>query len=415
MADVLNQELVMVQVGDLVEHPSNPRRGRVDAILESIEANGFYGAVVAQRSSGYVLAGNHRLQAARSAGITEVPVFWVDVDDDRAARILLADNRTNDLAGYDDSALVDLLKKLDASPLKLTGTGYDGAALDELLRSLEPARKPASDSVPEMDEHSVSLPGDLWVLGDHRLLCGSCQSADDVQRVLAGERVDCMVTDPPYGVDYSEKTEHLSRTVGSRMRRAIKNDAIEDYRTFFAGFLALIPWAEHNTAYAFMSDQELHTLRAAWDDAGLKWGDYLVWVKNNLVLSRKDYNSKLEHCIYGWHGRHKFHAQGPRTNVLNYDRPTSSKLHPTMKPVALIQQLVEDGSAPGAVVYEPFSGSGTTLVVCEQTKRRCRAIELDSLYVDVAVKRWQEQTGGQAVLDGDGRTFDDVASSRGLA
>ena len=126
----------------------------------------------------------------------------------------------------------------------------------------------------------------------------------------------------------------------------------------------------------------------------------------------RSYNAKHEFILYGWHGSHKFYGDGHRVTVLNYDRPSSSKLHPTMKPVALIQQLVEDGSAPGAVVYEPFCGSGTTLVVCEQTQRRCRAIELDPAYVDVATKRWQEQTGQEATLDADGRTFAEVAAER---
>lgn len=411
MPGIINETIEQVPIGSLQPHPRNPRRGDVGAIQASIGHHGFYGTVVAQRSTGRILAGNHRWLAAKAAGLTEVPVAWVDVDDEQAERILLVDNRANDLASYDDGALLDLLRELQATDDGLAGTGFDDAAMDALLAE-SVGRPAATDDAPEPEDQAVSALGDLWVLGRHRLLCGDCCSATDVERVLGGDLVDSMVTDPPYGVDYAEKTKHLANAVGGRVRRSIKNDAIEDYRAFFSGFLSLIPWADHNTAYSFMSGQELHTLRAAWDDAGMKWGDYLVWVKNCHVLSRKDYNSKLEHCIYGWHGRHKFHASVPRSNVLAYDRPTVSKLHPTMKPVALIQQLVEDGSAPGAVVYEPFCGSGTTLVVCEQTQRRCRAIELEPIYVDVAIKRWQEQTGQEATLDGDGRTFAEVAAER---
>lgn len=411
MPGIINETIEQVPIGDLQPHPRNPRRGDVGAIQASIGHHGFYGTVVAQRSTGRILAGNHRWLAAKAAGLTEVPVAWVDVDDEQAERILLVDNRANDLASYDDGALLELLRELQATDDGLAGTGFDDAAMDALLA--ESAGRPAAaDDAPEPEEQATSVLGDMWVLGRHRLLCGDCCSADDVKRVLGEDLVDCMVTDPPYGVDYSEKTEHLARTVGGRARRQIQNDNIEDYRVFFASFLSLIPWADYNTAYVFMLGQELHTLRLAWDDAGLKWGDYLVWLKNSPVLSRKDYNSRVEHCLYGWHGRHKFHANGARANVLNYDRPSVSKLHPTMKPVALIQQLVEDGSAPGAVVYEPFCGSGTTLVVCEQTQRRCRAIELAPEYVDVAIKRWQEQTGQEATLDGDGRTFAEVAAER---
>jgi DNA modification methylase len=411
MPGIINETIEQVPIGDLQPHPRNPRRGDVGAIQASIGHHGFYGTVVAQRSTGRILAGNHRWLAAKAAGLTEVPVAWVDVDDEQAERILLVDNRANDLASYDDEALLELLRELQATDDGLAGTGFDDAAMDALLA--EAAGRPAAaDDAPEPEEQATSVLGDMWVLGRHRLLCGDCCSADDVKRVLGEDLVDCMVTDPPYGVDYSEKTEHLARTVGGRARRQIQNDNIEDYRAFFSGFLSLVPWADYNTAYAFMSGQELHTLRLAWEDAGLKWGDYLVWLKNSPVLSRKDYNSRVEHCLYGWHGRHKFHANGARANVLNYDRPSVSKLHPTMKPVALIQQLVEDGSAPGAVVYEPFCGSGTTLVVCEQTQRRCRAIELAPEYVDVAIKRWQEQTGQEATLDADGRTFSEVAAER---
>lgn len=412
MPSILNETIEQVPIGSLQPHPRNPRRGDVGAIQASIGHHGFYGTVVAQRSTRRILAGNHRWLAAQAAGLTEVPVAWVDVDDEQAERILLVDNRANDLASYDDGALLDLLRELQATDDGLAGTGFDDAAMDALLAE-SVGRPAATDDAPEPEDQAVSVPGDLWLLGRHRLLCGDCCSATDVERVMGGDLVDCMVTDPPYGVDYSAKNEFLNAAdEGNRIQRPIKNDSIEDYRAFFGAFLGIIPWAQHNTAYACMSSQELHNLRAAWDDCGMTWGDYLVWNKNNHVLGRKDYNSKHEFILYGWHGTHKFYADGHRTTVLAYDRPSTSKLHPTMKPIPLITQLVEDGSAPGAVVYEPFCGSGTTLVVCEQTQRRCRAIELEPIYVDVAIKRWQEQTGQEATLDGDGRTFAEVAAER---
>jgi len=214
---------------------------------------------------------------------------------------------------------------------------------------------------------------------------------------LDGEKADMMLTDPPYGVDYSSKNEFLNKfDKGNCNQRPIQNDAIKDYRNYFSKVLSLAPLLEKNTAYVFMSGQELHNLRLALDDSGYKWSDYLIWKKNNHVLGRKDYNSKHEFIVYCWRGTHKFYGDGSAVTVLEFDRPLKSDLHPTMKPVALIEKLIKDGSPVNATIYEPFSGSGTTIIASESLARKCYAMEIEPIYCDVAVKRWEDLTGKTA-------------------
>jgi len=201
---------------------------------------------------------------------------------------------------------------------------------------------------------------------------------------LVGATADQILTDPPYGVSYGGKTG----------RRIANDQGEQDYRTFFARFLKLAPVSKRNTAFVFMSGQELHNLRLALDDAGFTWGDYLIWAKQRFVLGRKDYNAGHEFVVYAWKGSHKFYGPvGKASTVLSFDRPVASADHPTMKPTELLTRLIRDGSAPGAVVYDPFLGSGSTLIACEMSGRRCVGIELEARYCASTVRRWERFTG----------------------
>jgi DNA modification methylase len=253
------------------------------------------------------------------------------------------------------------------------------------------------DKVPEVVE-SICKKGDLWRLGDHLLLCGDCRDVNDYKKLMKNDLVDMLLTDPPYGVDYVGKSNSLKkyRYSGNNNHKDIKNDAISNYEQFFTEFLSIIEYSDYNTCYISMLGQELHNLRAAFEKCNYYWSDYLVWVKNSLVLGRKDYNAKHEFIMYGWKGKHKFYGESSSSTVLEYSKPHSSKLHPTMKPVDLWVRLVKDGSYKGAVVYDPFSGSGTTLVSCEMTGRKARCIELDEHYCDVIIKRWEDSTSKKA-------------------
>lgn len=243
------------------------------------------------------------------------------------------------------------------------------------------------------------LEGDLWQLGDHRLLCGDCTVPDDVNRLMQGEKVDMVLTDPPYGVSYSEKQANLNKIdSGQRLTRPIINDDLTEYRGFFATFLRLVPYADYNTVYVFMASQHLHDLRLAMDDAGLKFTDCLVWVKNRFVFGRKDYKGQHEMIVYGWHGHHKFYGGHNRSTTLHYPSLNKNKLHPTEKPRPLLERLIMDGSMPGMIVYDAFAGSGSTLLACETQRRQCRCIEIDPYYCEVIISRWEAQTGKKARL-----------------
>lgn len=399
MADLLEQQLETVPVERLRPHPRNARQGDVGAICESIEANGFYGAVLAQRSSGFILAGNHRYVAAKHAGLAELPVFWVDVDDDRALRLLLVDNRANDLASYDDAALAELLRELVDSPLGLEGTGYDGDALDELLADLEGGLPRAGhtdpDDAPDID---VSTPpitqlGDLILLGEHRLLCGDATKPADVAQLMGGEQADMVWTDPPYNVAYEGKTSEKLKIQNDQM------NAEAFYRFLLESFQAMLAVTRPGGAiYVCHSDMEGLNFRRALADAGWLFKQCPVWVKDQFVLSRQDYHSQHEPILYGWApgAAHQWHADRTQTTVWNFARPKRSEEHPTMKPVEMVEYALGNSSKPGARVLDPFGGSGSTLIACEKTVRRAHILEIDPRYVDVQVRRWEEFTGKKA-------------------
>ncbi|HCK99515.1 MAG TPA: hypothetical protein DHW42_05345 [Candidatus Marinimicrobia bacterium] len=253
------------------------------------------------------------------------------------------------------------------------------------------------DAVPEEVEPKCKE-GDLFQLGNHRLLAGNSTKSEDVQTLMGRGKIDMLLTDPPYGLDYSGKNEFLNKyDKGNHIQKDIKNDNIEDYKQFYSDFISVIPFNDYNTIYIFMSSKELHNLRLAIEDCGCVWGDYLVWVKNNHVLGRKDYNPKCEYILYGWKTRHKFYG-GFEVNVIRYNKPSVNNLHPTMKPVGLLEKLLRDGSKVNSIIYDPFLGSGSTLIACEKTNRRCYGMEIDLHYCDVIIKRWEDFTGQKAKL-----------------
>jgi len=283
---------------------------------------------------------------------------------------------------------VELQKAIDLEiDLNLTGFG-----INEINIKIDESDVPEQkiDKANELNKKWKVKNGDLWEIGNHLLYCGDCRNLANIDRLLVNELVDCMITDPPYGVDYSEKNEFLNKyDDGNRIQKEMNNDNIKDYRMFFYEFLKNVPFANYNTFYIFMLGKELHNLRLAIEDSKYMWGDYLVWVKNNHVLGRKDYNTKHEFIVYGWKGKHKFYG-GFKTTVLNFDKPLKSDLHFTAKPIELVLNLMGDGSFEGAVMYDPFLGSGTTMIAAELMKRKCRAFEISPEYCAVTLERMAE-------------------------
>jgi DNA modification methylase len=337
-----------------------------------------------------VRIGNGRLKAARELGWTHVAAIVLDREEAEMVARGILDNRVADMARSDKDVIAELLADLRAVDITLP-VGFDDAEVAQLMDRLGemkgPAEEPPDDEEPP-DATGIEA-GSAWRLGDHVVLCGDSTTEGSVARafgVACVTAADQLLTDPPYGVAYGGKTG-----------RRIANDQGLDYRAFFGSFLRLAPMAKRNTAYVFMSGQELHSLRLALDDAGFAWGDYLLWLKQRPVLGRKDYNAGHEFVVYCWKGSHKFYGPaGKASTVLSFDRPVASPDHPTMKPTDLLVRLLRDGSAPGAVVYDPFLGSGSTLIACEMAGRRCVGIELEPVYCAKAVRRWERFTGLQA-------------------
>jgi DNA modification methylase len=278
------------------------------------------------------------------------------------------------------------------------------------------------DAVPEAPVVPTSKLGDVWLLGKHRVMCGSADS-DDVQTVMGGRKADLLLTDPPYGVSYADKNAFLNAiSPGNRIQKEIANDhrRPEEMNEFWTTVLSNAHAACSNKAsYYIFSPQapanDLHIiLQTSLKSAKWQLKHMLVWVKNNHVLGRCDYHYKHEPVFFGWKedGTHEFFGGSSCFSVLNFDKPMKNDLHPTMKPLELCAYLIKNSTREGGLVLDLFLGSGSTLIASEQTGRACCGTELDPAYVDVIVRRWQDFTGQAATLDGDGRTFVEIAEVR---
>jgi DNA modification methylase len=253
----------------------------------------------------------------------------------------------------------------------------------------------------------VSRPGDIWVLGDHRLICGDSTKRETYERLLSGETVDMVFTDPPYNVNYANTPKDKMRG----KNRPIMNDNLGDgfYQFLIDAFTPMVE-ASRGAIYIAMSSSELDTLQAAFRKAGGKWSTFIIWAKNTFTLGRADYQRQYEPILYGWKdgGKHYWCGARDQGDVWQIAKPRANDLHPTMKPVELVERAIKNSSRPGEVVMDPFGGSGTTLIAAERMARGARLIEIDPKYVDVIVARWQDYTGNMAALDGENRTFNDI-------
>ncbi|SDK68236.1 site-specific DNA-methyltransferase [Pseudomonas indica] len=380
---------------------------QVAQIAASIAEFGFTNPILAG-SDGVIVAGHGRLAAAQKLGLELVPVVVLDhLTPTQRRALVIADNRIAENAGWDDAMLRIEIAALQDDDFDLSLTGFDPDALAELMAGDEPDGEGEADddAVPEMSETPVSRPGDIWLLGGHRLLCGDSTVAESYDRVLDGEPVDMVFTDPPYNVNYANSAKDKMRGKD----RAILNDNLGDG---FYDFLlaALTPTIAHcrGGIYVAMSSSELDVLQAAFRAAGGKWSTFIIWAKNTFTLGRADYQRQYEPILYGWPEGAQRHWCGDRDqgDVWHIKKPQKNDLHPTMKPVELVERAIRNSSRPGNVVLDPFGGSGTTLIAAEKSGRMARLIELDPKYVDVIVRRWQDWTGKQATRESDGALFD---------
>jgi DNA modification methylase len=427
--------LETVPLGELSLDPANARKHgtrNLEAIAGSLRQFGQRRPLVCRRSGGttMVIAGNGTLEAARSLGWTEI-VITVVPDDwtaEQAKAYALADNRTAELATWDEAVLGDQLADLDALGFDLNSIGFDG------LPTLD--QGPGVDDAPEVPLDPVSSPGDLWVCGPHRVICGSSTDGAAVARLFGEDRCACTITDPPYGVAYVDSLNKTMRDQGKvpPRHRAIAGDDIKDaeldalVRDALA--LAFAHSADGAGCYVFHADVKRVIFEGAMARAGYLVHQTLVWVKQRITLGHMDYLSQHEPVLYGWRpgGHHGWYGGRKRsalvadeapdfdgmsgvealellralyaeTTVIRHDRPAKSTEHPTMKPVGLLARFVVNSTKKGELVYDPFLGSGSTMIAAETQGRRCFGCELDPGYVDVIVRRWEKATGGKAVLE----------------
>jgi len=410
MIDLSRLQVQVWSIDRLLPYIRNARTHtdqQVAQVAASIREFGWTNPILVA-ADGTIIAGHARLAAARRLKMTEVPVIVLDhLTEAQRRALVLADNRLALDAGWDEEMLRVELASLQEDGFDLDIVGFTDEELEDLLRDPEETRDGVTDedAVPDEQETAITVPGDVWVLGDHRLLCGDATSMDAIQTVLAGGLADMVFTDPPYNVDYVGKTAKKLK---------IGNDALGGkFYDFLREACTNVLAVTKGAIYICMSSSELHTLFRAFTDAGGHWSTFVIWAKHHFTLGRSDYQRMYEPILYGWRNGTDHFWCGARDqgDVWFIKRPMANLEHPTMKPVELVERALRNSSKTRDTILDVFGGSGTTLIACEKSRRQARLIELEPRYCDVIVRRWQEYTGEKALLYGGG-SFDDVAAGR---
>jgi DNA modification methylase len=402
----------------LLPYANNPRlheAGQVARIAASIAQFGWVvPAVVDER--GILIAGHGRLLAARQLGITEIPVIRLTHLSDAEARALrLADNRLTELSSWDDQALAAELARLGEDHFDLSLAGFDEPDIGKLLDSLNDSGGAAENEneIPEAPSEPATRQGDLWLLSGHRLLCGDATLAADVERLLDDAQPHLLVTDQPYGVAYSPSWRNQAGVTNTKRLGEVCNDDCADWRQAWALFPGCVIYTWHAGVHA-------RTVAESLESCGFQIRSQIIWVKPRFVLSRGDYHWGHEPCYYGVRKGTNGHWQGARDqstvwHIAHVGDEDVATIHGTQKPVECMRRPIVNNSKRGDLVYEPFAGSGTTIIAAENTGRVCLALEIDPRYCDVIVERWQRFTGKSAMLDGSGCSFDEIKRERAAA
>ena len=382
---------------------------QVAQIAASIVEFGFTNPILAG-SDGVIVAGHGRMAAAQKLGLDTVPVVVLDhLTPTQRRALIIADNRIAENADWDNAMLRIELQSLQEDGFNLDITGFDADALAEIMAGEETTvdGNTDEDAIPEISETVISRPGDVWILGNHRLVCGDATQASSYEQLLAGQRVQMIWSDLPYNVNYANSAKDKLRG----KHRPILNDNLGEgfYDFVFDALSLMLPHCD-GAVYIAMSSSELDTLQAAFRAAGGKWSTFIIWAKHTFTLGRADYQRQYEPILYGWPEGSSRHWCGDRDqgDVWNIKKPARNDLHPTMKPVELMERSIRNSSRPGDVVLDCFGGSGSTLIAAEKSGRRCFMMELDPKYCDVIVRRWQEFSGGKAISEDGQRVFDEV-------
>lgn len=418
------QNIEQVRVGALIPYARNSRthsEAQVAQVAASIREFGFTNPVLIDADGG-IIAGHGRVMAARKLGMESVPAIRIDYMTEAQKRAyIIADNKLALNAGWDDELLALELGDLKGEGFDLALTGFNDDELAKLRIGIEGVVEGLTDDdeAPEVQERAITVPGDIWLLGNHRLLCGDSTSISDLEKLTAGQLVDMWLTDPPYNVaviggSRADSPEKRKKKGG----KEIKNDSMGDveFRQFLrdsysAANAVMKPGA---VFYIWHANKESYNFQGAALDIGWAIRQHLVWKKSSLVMGQQDYHYKHEPCLYGWKdgASHLWAADRKQTTILEFERPARNGEHPTMKPVSLFEYQMLNNTKGGDIVLDSFGGSGTTAIACEKHGRFGRLVELDPKYCDVIVRRWQAFTGKAATLESTGQTFDELEAER---
>lgn len=405
-------------------HPKNPNKhtsDQIERLAKVIQYQGIRRPIRISKRSGYITSGHGLAKALGKLKVAEVPVSLQDyISDEQEFADLVADNSLQSWSELDLASI-----NLEVPQL---GPDFDIDWLGIKDFEIEPADKYGdknADETPDTRPTSI-LRGDLFALGSHRLLCGDATSATDVVRLMNDEKADMVYTDPPYGVSYADKNAFLN-TIGktNSIEKEIENDhlTVPEMKNIWDGFLATSAKACHDKASYYISSPQggelmMMMMMMAINESPWQLKHTIIWVKNNHVLGRSDYNYKHEPILYGWkkNGTHEFFGNGRcKTSVWDFNKPHKNDLHPTMKPVELIEETMANSCKKGGLVFDCFLGSGSTLIACEKTNRRCFGMEIDPQYTDVIIRRWESFTNGKAEIllpDGSKRIWSEVEQDR---
>jgi len=383
--------------GDLIPYVNNSRthsEQQVQQVASSIKEFGFTNPILIDEDNG-IIAGHGRLLAAQKLNLDEVPTITLEgLTEAQRKAYVIADNQLALNADWDIDALkveVDRLTELD---FDIDLLGFDDDFLSSLLEE-EPAEGLTDeDSVPDVEDDPVTVEGDVWILGNHRLMCGDSTSINAVDKLMAGNKADMVFTDPPYGVDY----------------KGINNDSRDGLEDLLRGAFNsyILSSKDGASIYCFHSDRCADVFNLVFREF-FHFSSMIIWAKNSLTLSQTDYQSQHEPCLYGWmnNGSHSWYSDRKQTSVWNFDKERVTG-HTTPKPVGLVTKAINNSSKSGDLISDLFGGSGSTLIACEKTNRYCRMMELDPKYCDVIIKRWQGFTGQEAVMESTGDKFNDM-------
>ena len=413
-------ELKTLQISDLIAADYNPRKAlkpgdkEYEKIKKSITEFGFADPVVVNKQTAeegkYIIVGGHqRVTVASDLGYTEVPCAIVDLDREHEMALNVALNKIT--GEWNKELLADLISELDEANFELGFTGFDPPEIEQLMNSVHDKNieEDEFDIDAELNKPAISKQGDLWLLGNHRLVVGDSTKPETYDLLMDGKKAALTVTDPPYNVNYEGNA-------GKIKNDKMAEDSFEKF--LFAAYVNMeANMADDASIYVFHSDSHGLAFRKAFEDAGFYLSGCCIWKKQSLVLGRSPYQWIHEPCLFGWKkdGKHQWYAGRSETTVWEYDKPKKNDLHPTMKPINLIAYPIRNSSMSSCIVLDPFGGSGSTLIACEQLGRICHTIELDEKYADVIVSRFIEQVGTDAgvklVRDGKEYSYAEVSGN----